>query len=124
MTEEENCTICGDDVNLHRKIILGCKHSFHYSCLIEALKSKLNLKGIMKPGERCCPYCRRRLPLIPYHEQCGAHIPGIHKSYPLVPGVVSDNPTPICSGVCKNGQQCKFKSKYNGYCGHHKLATN
>ena len=125
MNEEEiNCTICGDELNTGHKIVLRCKHEYHYCCLIDALKSKLNYNGKMKLGERCCPYCRYRFPLLPYYENCGNHIPGIHRSLPIklpdfVPGVVSV-PTPVCSGICKNGQHCKFKAKYNGYCGHHK----
>ena len=120
--EEQNCNICGDDVNINHKIILRCKHSYHYTCLVDALKSKLTINGKMKIGDRCCPYCRCRVPLLPYHEQCGNHIPGVHRALPVIIPTISPNQVSInvCSGVCKNGQPCKFKAKYNGYCGHHK----
>jgi len=78
----------------------------------------------MKIYERTCPYCRHRISPLVYKEECGEHIPGIHKCkiiniQPVIPN--NTNLSAKCNGVCKNGQQCKFKAKYNGYCGHHKV---
>jgi hypothetical protein len=113
--EENECTICGEAFN-NDKFILKCKHFYHYQCLIDSLKSKKATK-VIKPSERCCPLCRCRIPLIPYKESYGQHIPYIH-----TPSHNSSQSANICLGVCKNGQQCKFKGKYNGYCGHHKIS--
>jgi hypothetical protein len=165
MDEEDNCTICGEELNdnNNNKITLRCKHEYHYCCLVEALKSKLNYNGKMKIGERCCPYCSRRILPIKYRTEHGPLIVGIHrpptdltqkppkhtyytvpynnkkikiytcaccinKNNPLLPPPPPTTPPPpnnltqhpICSGICKNGQHCKFKAKYAEFCGHHK----
>ena len=119
MEEENMCTICGDIMhsdNIHK---LRCKHTFHYCCLIDSLKSKINHNGKIKIQERTCPYCRHKILPLPYKEICGEHIPNIHKSIALFKDPLSNNVK--CSGICRNGQQCNFKAKYNGYCGHHRI---
>lgn len=122
MEEEDNCTICGDDFN-NNKFTLKCKHYFHYNCLIDSLKVKL-INNKIRPSSRCCPYCRQRIPLIPYKTSMGNHIPGIHNVLKISGAGAGPGPVPgpnTCHGICKNGQACKFKGKYNGYCGHHKI---
>ena len=121
MTEEVNCFICGDILNDNNKYKLRCNHEYHYICLIEALKSKLNYNGKMKRVERCCPYCRYLIPPLPYKDECGEHVPGIHRMIHSQSTLLTTSSN-ISIGVCKNGQNCKFKAKYNGYCGHHKAA--
>ena len=153
-TETEPCAICGDEMCLettsNSKITLRCKHSYHYLCLIETLKYKMQIsKGKLRPLDRCCPYCRQRIPLIHYKSTYNEFIEGVHigpgpvtafspgpaigsapagfssQASLLAPGFLSNGQpsAPKCSGICKTGLPCNFKGKFNGFCGHHKPNT-
>ena len=116
MNEDCICNICGDEITETTKHILKCKHIYHYTCLIEDYKAKLNQFGKIKVTDRVCPYCRKKILPLPYKPEFGGHLPTIHASINY-----KENIYTRCSALCKTGQQCKFKGKYNGRCGHHKL---
>jgi len=155
-TETEPCAICGDEMcqenhtNLNNCITLRCKHSYHYTCLMNGFKYKitpspnLNIKHKLRPQDRKCPYCQQRFPLIPYKPIYKEFIEGVHvgpgpaavgpgptattgfSPAPLAPGFLSNTQSivPKCTGICKTGLPCNFKGKFNGYCGHHKPNIN
>lgn len=129
MTEtEEYCTICGEEYNDKTKYTLSCKDSFHYDCLIESFKINFIHKKRLRTTDRCCPYCQQRvLPLNFINNNCKFYL-GVHKAS-LNPDSKSNSQHEFlshpyfCKGICKNGNKCKFKAKYNGYCGHHKQVS-
>ena len=148
-TETEPCAICGDvmclenHTNLDICITLRCKHSYHYTCLMNGFKYKIsptpnpNIKNKLRPLDRKCPYCQQRFPLIPYKPAYIEFIEGVHIGPTLVPGIApgftlvgsgflsnSQSIVPKCTGICKTGLPCNFKGKFNGYCGHHKPNIN
>ena len=117
ISTENYCNICGDILNEPDKIILNCKHEFHYICLVNTFKSKLNYASKIKMKERCCPYCRHNISLLPYRPEQTSYIPGVHR----LTKCSKNTSINICNGICKNGKACTFKAKYNGYCGFHKV---
>jgi len=157
-TETEPCAICGDEMcqenhtNLNNCITLRCKHSYHYTCLMNGFKYKitpspnLNIKHKLRPQDRKCPYCQQRFPLIPYKPVYIEFIEGVHvgpgpaavtttttttttttvAALTSAPGFLSNSQSivPKCTGICKTGLPCNFKGKFNGYCGHHKPNIN
>ena len=150
-TEPENCAICGDEMCLgttsNSKFTLRCKHSYHYSCLMNGFKYKIspslnpNIKNKLRPLDRKCPYCQQRFPLIPYKPVYKEFIDGVHigpgpvsqatgfnpaAGFSPAPGFLSNTQpiVPKCPGICKTGLPCNFNGKFNGYCGHHKPNIN
>jgi len=118
--EETCCNICGDDLSEQTEIKLKCNHKYHYECLLLSLKSKMIGKRL-RVTERCCPYCRTRIPLLPHKVEYGNHLPSIH-STSTIQATTKTGVVPIvtCTAICKSGHPCKFKGKFNGMCGHHK----
>lgn len=55
IVEDDNCYICGD-INDENSINLECNHRFHKTCL--KLNNQFNKSG------NCCPYCRRKMPIM------------------------------------------------------------
>ena len=118
------CTICGDNFSEGATIKLKCNHEYHYECILESLKSKLNkTKGTIKVTERCCPYCRKIILYLPWKEGFGEPIKGIHNCK----SVKTQQAIQQCNALTKSGknvgQQCKNKCKLNGYCGVHKALS-
>lgn len=44
----DNCAICLDKLDINKKYILNCSHSFHIDCIIE----------VFRRGDGKCPICR------------------------------------------------------------------
>ena len=67
----EDCSICGLDINEKYKVKLSCGHIFHYECL---LKTFLYLKKSNIYNHKyvnSCPYCRKKCGLLPIVGYCG-----------------------------------------------------
>ena len=117
--EETSCNICGDDLSEQTELKLKCKHKYHYGCLLLSLQGKMVGKRL-RVTERCCPYCRTRIPLLPHKVGYGEHIPSIHTTLAIQAATKTGVAIVTCTATCKSGQPCKFKGKFNGMCGHHK----
>ena len=74
----------------------------------------------LRVNQRCCPYCRTRIPLLPYRVAYGDHLPSIHTTSTIQATTQTGVTIGICTATCKSGHPCKFKGKFNGMCGHHK----
>lgn len=44
----DNCTICGDNIDVQEKHTLECEHAFHTNCIVEWFRR----------GNMSCPLCR------------------------------------------------------------------
>lgn len=74
---EEECSICGVNLNNQYSIQLKCKHTYHYECLlcsfIEIKKSSIKQNYVNR-----CPYCRTKCGLLPIVNGLKKISPQIH----------------------------------------------
>ena len=74
--EQEDCGICGCNLNDKFSHTLKCNHTFHYECL---MKSFQNITGANKYKEHNhCPYCRTKGNYLPLCNGLKKVIPNIH----------------------------------------------
>jgi hypothetical protein len=71
---EEDCGICGSDLNEKFNYSLQCNHVFHYDCL---MKSFSNI-SYNKKYSNFCPYCRKNSDHLPLVNGLKKVIPGVH----------------------------------------------
>ena len=75
---EEDCGICGLDINDNFSYTLDCGHRFHYECL---MKSFNNVSyTINKKKSNFCPYCRKNSTYLPLVNGLKKVLPGVHCS--------------------------------------------
>jgi hypothetical protein len=73
---EEDCGICGLDLNDKFSYKLDCGHKFHYECL---MKSFNNISyTINNKKNNLCPYCRKNSDYLPLVNGLKKVIPGVH----------------------------------------------
>ena len=73
---EEDCGICGLELNDKFSYKLDCNHTFHYECLLKTfsnLSYTINNKYIIQ-----CPYCRKDADYLPMVNGLKKVIPGVH----------------------------------------------
>ena len=71
---DEDCPICGIELNKEYTHKLPCNHEFHYECLLKSFKMT---KGNIKK-HHYCPYCRKAYTLLPIVNGLKKIEPGIH----------------------------------------------
>jgi hypothetical protein len=113
VTEDIICNIChsqGDDM-----IKLSCSHDYCYNCIKSYfIYSSMSINKRYYSKKLQCPYCRTDVNFLPLLNN-DIPLQFIHVEYKKKSK--SDNNK--CSFI-KNSIQCKYKIKYNGYCGYHK----
>lgn len=72
--EEEDCSICGLQLNEKFQYKLPCNHIFHYECLLKTFITN-------SEKDRGCPYCRKKTDYLPLVYGLKKVVPGIHCSY-------------------------------------------
>lgn len=73
---EEECGICGLELNEKFPYTLDCIHKFHYECLLKTYSNisyTVNGKYSMQ-----CPYCRTKSNYLPLVNGLKKIIPGVH----------------------------------------------
>ena len=71
---QEECGICGMDLNDKYSYKMICNHEFHYECLMKSFQNTPKLK------KECnhCPYCRNKTNYLPLINGLRKVIPGVH----------------------------------------------
>ena len=112
------CYICYDEIkNDSDKVVLNCKHHYHYQCALLVFKSN--------NGKKQCPYCRSPSGYLPLHPGM-LPIKNIHAEYKKDKNIQINFIPGRCKHILKrgpkSGNQCSLKIKYDsGYCRiHHK----
>jgi len=97
--EQEECGICGLELNEKFSHSLKCNHTFHYECL---MKSFQNIPKHKKEYNHC-PYCRKK----------SVHLP-------LVNGLKKIVPTIHCNNNAADlwTLNLLLKNEYSNKCGH------
>lgn len=73
---EEECGICGLELNDKFSYKLDCGHAFHYDCLLKSFSNTSNNKKY----SNFCPYCRKNSTYLPLVNGLKKIIPGVHCS--------------------------------------------
>ena len=123
--EDNECSICCNEIEADDKAILKCNHFFHYDCILTIFKND-NSK-YYKGKKNVCPYCRSPngylplkigvIPLKYIHKEYSDYINNNDIKKYLVKGV--------CCAILKSGKnvgnQCKkpLSSNNNSYCNRH-----
>ena len=71
---EEDCSICGLELNEKYTHELSCGHKFHYECL---MKTFIHTKTY-KDNKNSCPYCRDNCGYLPVVNGLKKLIVGVH----------------------------------------------
>ena len=111
---DNECPICYNEIKDGDKVVLKCKHKYHYECILHAYKTDNSKKKHYKPNYNICPFCRQPGGYLPLKE---GEIPikHIHREY--LDYVKGNSENSLIKGVCmailksgKNaGKQCKRK---------------
>ena len=114
--ENEICGICSEDINTHKDLdTLRCKHVYHHACILEWFISIEKKKGMGTVLHRQCPYCCVQSDYLPLRDN-EIPVKYVHKQYTKA---VKAHASIKCKGSLKSGKKCRYKAKYNGYCGIH-----
>lgn len=123
--EDNECSICCNDIKEGERVTLKCGHFFHYDCIMSIFKN--DNSRYYKSSKNVCPYCRKPSGYIPLKPGV-IPVKYIHKEYNeyiktndikkyLVKGV--------CGAILKSGKnagcQCKKPLDKNSdfYCTRH-----
>lgn len=71
---EEDCGICGLEINDKFSYTLDCGHAFHYECLMKTFNSV----SYNKKCSNICPYCRKHSEYLPLVNGLKKVVPGVH----------------------------------------------
>ena len=117
MNNDEECSICGLELQTKFCYELKCNHKFHYECL---MKTFMNIPKI-KYQINSCPYCRSPCDYLPVVNGLKKLIVGVHfetvQEFSDENGFTKLNNKP-CQYILKKGKnkgnQCS-KNCYLGY---------
>ena len=73
---EEDCGVCGLELNDKFSYTLDCGHKFHYECLMKSFNSIPYTINSKKNNQ--CPYCRKHSEYLPLVNGLKKVIPGVH----------------------------------------------
>jgi len=108
--DNEECSICGENLENEYTITLKCKHIYHYQCIFLSFKNTY---------ENSCPLCRQignKLPLIN----------GIKKIYPFIHDIKEDEiyDNKPCNAILKRGKNKGNECKKNCKLGYDKCKAH
>tara|TARA_E500000178_G_C16974305_1_gene732544 strand:- start:31 stop:414 length:384 start_codon:yes stop_codon:yes gene_type:complete len=72
---EEECGICGLNIDDKFSYTLNCQHKFHYECLMKTFQNTPKYKN---KDFNNCPYCRNKSEFLPLVNGLKKVIPGVH----------------------------------------------
>lgn len=124
---DNECPICLNPINDEDRVVLKCKHAFHYNCIMTIFKNDKSY--YYKTKKNICPYCRGDggyLPLRP------GVIPlkNIHKEYieyKSTGNIEKYLVKNVCCAILKSGKnagsQCKkpLSKTSSKYCKRHEM---
>jgi len=111
----EECSICGLDINEKYSYKLSCNHTFHYECLLKTFIAYKKNNYV-----NTCPYCRDKCGLLPVVNGLNNLTKGVH----YINGKPELKCEP-CKAILQRGKnvgnQCGKKCLLGyEYCGLHK----
>lgn len=99
--EEEECSICGVDLNRGYCIKLSCNHTYHYECLMSSFIEIKKCSSLKNKYRNRCPYCRKSCGELPL-------VNGLKKVIPLIHYKLSEEKPEYeergCKGILKSGK--------------------
>lgn len=122
ISENNDCAICGLDLNEKFQIKLSCNHIFHYECLLKTFTQNIKYESYSNNYKNKCPYCRSKVGVLPVVNGLKSVQLDIHYK------IYDKKPEPICipcKAILKKGKNknnpCNKKCQLGlEYCGLHK----